>query len=125
MTSALLDVIDRVYWGDWTGREDVATAFQVELDPAAEILYAHYQDSEYSGEAFVLFRREGRLYEVNGNHCSCYELEGQWKPEETTAGALLMVWAGGKKLHYHADERLARVCLLNRLVDLGCEAEGR
>lgn len=28
------------------------------------------------------------LYEVNGSHCSCYGLEGQWEEEETTVEAL-------------------------------------
>lgn len=46
-----------------------------------EILLAYYS-YENSGEAFVLFRKDGVLYEVNGSHCSCYGLEGQWKPEE-------------------------------------------
>ncbi len=34
------------------------------------------------------FRRDGRLYEVNGSHCSCYGLENQWDPESTTVEAL-------------------------------------
>ena len=28
------------------------------------------------------------MWEVNGAHCSCYGLEGQWEPEETTVEAL-------------------------------------
>lgn len=35
-------------------------------------------------DAFVVFRRDGVLYEVNGSHCSCYGFEGQWEPEEVT-----------------------------------------
>ena len=35
-----------------------------------------------------LFERDGKLYEVFGGHCSCYGLEDQWKPEETTTAAL-------------------------------------
>lgn len=53
-----------------------------------EILLASYGTPSYEGYAFVLFRRDGKLYEVNGSHCSCYELEGQWEPEETTVEAL-------------------------------------
>lgn len=57
--------------------------------PADEdILIASYDVDDYSGEAFVLFERDGRLFEVNGSHCSCHGLEEQWDPEETTAGAL-------------------------------------
>ncbi|MCX6096816.1 MAG: hypothetical protein NT125_08960, partial [Candidatus Bipolaricaulota bacterium] len=40
-----------------------------------------YED--YWGSAFVLLARDGRLYEVNGSHCSCFGLEGQWALEET------------------------------------------
>jgi hypothetical protein len=70
-------------------RED--DAIPVEEKPEfkdAEILLASYGTPSYEGYAFVLFRREGKLYEVNGSHCSCYGLEGQWDPEETTVEAL-------------------------------------
>lgn len=53
-----------------------------------EILLASYGTGNYEGDAFVLFRKGGKLFEVNGSHCSCYELEGQWRPEETTKEAL-------------------------------------
>lgn len=55
----------------------------------AEIIYAAYGTEEaYSGSAFVVFERDGVLYEVHGGHCSCHGLEGQWEPEETTWAAL-------------------------------------
>lgn len=66
-------------------------AIPVEEKPefkGAEILLASYGTPSYEGYAFVLFRRGGKLYEVNGSHCSCYGLEGQWEPEETTVEAL-------------------------------------
>jgi hypothetical protein len=47
------------------------------------VLLASYASENYSGDAFVLFEKDGRLFEVNGSHCSCFGLEGQWKPEET------------------------------------------
>lgn len=46
------------------------------------ILFASYGNANYSGDAWVLFENEGKLYEVNGGHCSCYGLENQWEPEE-------------------------------------------
>ncbi len=52
------------------------------------ILFASYGCANYSGDAFVLFEKEGKLFEVNGGHCSCYGLEGQFQPEETTLEAL-------------------------------------
>lgn len=47
------------------------------------VLIAYYTYANYSGSAWVLFEQDGKLYEVNGSHCSCYGLEGQWCPEET------------------------------------------
>jgi hypothetical protein len=52
------------------------------------ILFASYGIDNYSGDAFVLFEKDGKLYEVNGSHCSCYGLEGQFEPEETTLEAI-------------------------------------
>jgi hypothetical protein len=46
------------------------------------ILFASYGTDNYSGDAWVLFEQNGKLYEVNGGHCSCYGLEGQWEPDE-------------------------------------------
>lgn len=54
------------------------------------ILFASYGTDNYSGDAFVLFEKDGKLYEVNGSHCSCYGLEGQFEPEETTLEAIEM-----------------------------------
>ena len=47
-----------------------------------KILFASYTYEGYEGSAWVLFTNQGKLYEVNGSHCSCNGLEGQWEPEE-------------------------------------------
>lgn len=52
------------------------------------ILFATYNTENWSGHAFVLFERDGSLYEVNGSHCSCYGLEGQWSEELVTLPVL-------------------------------------
>lgn len=52
------------------------------------ILFASYSYANYSGDAWVLFEQNGKLYEVNGSHCSCYGLEGQWNPEEVDLNEL-------------------------------------
>lgn len=49
-----------------------------------DILFAAYNGDSYNGEAFVLFQRDGKLFEVHATHCSCDTLYGQWKPEETS-----------------------------------------
>jgi len=79
------------YWGgDYDAPEGLA-AKQAAIDAAfagAEVLFAIYTYANYDGDAFVLFARDGQLFEVNGSHCSCYGLEGQWEPEETTVEAI-------------------------------------
>lgn len=73
----------------WQERKaEMASALADPKFAGVEILLATYQYENYSGEAFVLFRRSGKLYEVNGGHCSCHGLEGQWEPEETTVESL-------------------------------------
>ncbi|QYW02096.1 integrase [Stenotrophomonas phage Siara] len=52
------------------------------------VLFAIYEQEAYEGSAFVLIGRDGKLFEVNGSHCSCMGLEGQWEEEETTVEAL-------------------------------------
>ncbi len=61
---------------------------QAELD-GVDILFADYTYEAYNGDAFVVFTKEGKIYEVNAGHCSCYGLEGQWNPEETSVDALI------------------------------------
>lgn len=60
------------------------------LPTEEEVLLAYYTYEDYSGSAFVLYQKDGKLFEVHGSHCSCYGLEGQWEPEETTYAALSM-----------------------------------
>jgi len=90
-----------MYLNNWknSGLEGMKSNFGID-DAAlagAEILLASYGYENYEGSAFVLFRRDGKLYEVNGAHCSCYGLseqsscgvtETQWQPEETTLESL-------------------------------------
>ncbi len=90
-----------MYLNDWkeSGLEGMKSDFGID-DAAlvgAKILLASYGYENYVGSAFVLFERDGKLYEVNGGHCSCYGLseqsysgdtETQWQPEETTLESL-------------------------------------
>jgi hypothetical protein len=96
----------QVYFGNWSRLEDIVGDFE-QLDtwngvqPVTEfmekndtyknmnVLFACYTYEDYSGDALVIFERNGQLYEVHGGHCSCYGLEGQWDPEETTKEYLL------------------------------------
>lgn len=84
---------DPVFMNDWSNKESVLFDFGwswddekeqefVEKHKDANILFASYGQANYSGDAWVLFEKNGKLYEVNGGHCSCYGLEGQWNPDE-------------------------------------------
>ncbi|MDX0007791.1 hypothetical protein GOB40_13720 [Sinorhizobium meliloti] len=102
-----------VYLNDWasdhnyngTGLVGLKADFDIkdETLDGAEILLASYTYADYSGEAFVLFRKDGKLFEVNGSHCSCYGLEGQWEPEETSVEALRHRLTGGLGTDYDWD----------------------
>ncbi len=60
----------------------------IEKYKSINILFASYGCECYEGDAFVLFEEGNQLYEVNGSHCSCFGLEGQWEPELTDLKAL-------------------------------------
>lgn len=78
---------DEEYWRE--RKEEMRQALESEQYQGIEVLLASYGSEGYEGSAFVLFRKDGRLYEVHGGHCSCYGLEGQWEPEETSPLALM------------------------------------
>jgi hypothetical protein len=56
----------------------------------ATIHLAWYGYDSYDGRSLVVYEKDGKLFEVNGSHCSCNGLEDQWEPEETTVAALAM-----------------------------------
>lgn len=91
-----------VYLHDWAkgGEAEMLSDFGIDksaLD-GSTVIVASYTFEDYMGDAFVLFERGGKLFEVNGGHCSCYGLSQssysgnnrtQWEPEETSFEALL------------------------------------
>lgn len=91
----------RMFLNDWKksgidGMKDDFGITDADLG-GVEILLASYTYEDYSGSAFVLFRKDGKLFEVNGSHCSCFGLSesdysgdttSQWQPEETNAESL-------------------------------------
>lgn len=83
------------YSGNWANIDDVRSSFGVKVGyedfpSEEEMLLAIYNYEDYAGYAFVLYRRNGILHEVNGSHCSCDGLVGQWVPEETSIDSLRM-----------------------------------
>ncbi|MCY0089259.1 MULTISPECIES: hypothetical protein [Bacillus amyloliquefaciens group] len=78
-----------VLLNDWEGKEkvDVLSDFE-EKETDVNILFASYDGDICEGHAWVLFEEGGKLFEVNGSHCSCHGLEDQWEPEEVTLNVL-------------------------------------
>ena len=64
----------------WIGSQDVKDE---------EVLFAVYSYEDYSGSAFLIYKRDNVLFEVHDAHCSCFGLEN-WVPEETSWAALAM-----------------------------------
>lgn len=75
-----------LYLHDWAddGQDGMLSDFGAEKAAleGARVIVADYTYENYSGSAYVLFERDGKLWEIHGSHCSCYGLEGQWEPEE-------------------------------------------
>ncbi len=71
-------------------KDEIASNFDIHLDVLkdVEILVAVYEPGDYEGYAWVLFMKDGKLYEVHASHCSCNHLEDQWDPEETSWEAI-------------------------------------
>lgn len=93
------------YFDCFEDKEDLARQFNIDLKEldGATIIFALYEQPPYEGYALVLFERDGKLYEVNGSHCSCYGLEGQWSPEETSVEELMHRIERGN-LGYYTNE---------------------
>ncbi|MCW8945383.1 MAG: hypothetical protein OQL27_11460 [Sedimenticola sp.] len=81
-----------LFLNEWEkdGLEAIKEAFRLTDKALAEfdILLASYSRDAFSGEAFVLFRQDNALYEVNASHDSGICMDGQWEPEETLLKAL-------------------------------------
>ncbi len=88
----LEDIIKQksVFLGNWKESSEIIKDFKIKKDSlkGIKILFACYKDRGYSGDAFVLFEKNGELFEVNTTACSIYGVEQQWKPEETNLTAI-------------------------------------
>ncbi|AEB23485.1 MULTISPECIES: hypothetical protein [Bacillus subtilis group] len=78
-----------VLLNEWEGKEkaDVLSDFE-EKETDVNILFASYDGDLCEGNAWVLIEEGGKLFEVNGSHCSCHGLEDQWEPEEVALNVL-------------------------------------
>jgi len=94
-------------FSSWTSLEEMLKSWDTnpciyKFTPVSwdDVLFAYYNYEDYSGSAFVVFMLNGLLFEVHGSHCSCYGLEDQWAPEETSWEALRMF----QHFHYNDGE---------------------
>ena len=103
-------LVGGTYLGDWKGydRDKVASEYNADLTDV-NILLAHYSYEDYSGSSYVLFTENGRLYEVYGSHCSCYGLEDQWEPEETSFDVIAQTIDTNYNYHNVRDELRALI----------------
>lgn len=109
------------YFADWAekGHEQMVADFGHDCVPDEDVVFASYIYADYSGAAYVLFERDGKLFEINGSHCSCHGLseagicEGgsQWVPEETSWQAIANVRYGPSGLDQLADATLRALCV--------------
>lgn len=95
-----------VYIQEFRDNEDVIDRYKAPEDAldGAIVYLAWYGYGDYCGSSLVVFEKNGQLYEVNASHCSCYGLEGQWEPEETSWEALKMRdWWPGSSCDGHTE----------------------
>lgn len=98
------------FLNNFTSKEDIEREYECTLPEGADILLAWYGDGSYSGSSYVLYRLDSKLYENWGSHCSCYGLEGQWEPQETSIAALkthtFSDWYDGEKEAYEGLQKV-------------------
>lgn len=70
-----------LYNDSFSSWSDVIEAFAIK-DKEPKWVYAWYDSSGYDGWAKVYYKLGKKYYIVDGSHCSCYGLEGQWDPVE-------------------------------------------
>lgn len=106
--------MDKKYFGSWNDWNGMARDFSHEYNEPftypegmatdEEILFAVYTYEDYSGSAHVLYRRNGKLYEVHGGHCSCNGLEGQWDHGGEVTPESLAMRPGIEEYHSYPQE---------------------
>lgn len=82
------------YEGWFASKEDVCREFDIR-DFGGVVLVASYDIDGYYGYANVVFMDGSKLFYVQGSHCSCDGLGGQWIPEEITVEEILHMQTHG------------------------------
>lgn len=91
----------QVFHGEFESWHDVAREFRAGIpggysattdtenagapEEAPRFVFAAYDCPDYEGSALVIVSDDGKAFRVvDGGHCSCFGLEGQWEPSEHT-----------------------------------------
>jgi hypothetical protein len=73
---------NRTYLGDFSDWSEVREQFGGECpEQEPRFVFASYECEGYDGSATVIVSETGIKFSVvEGGHCSCHGLEGQWEP---------------------------------------------
>lgn len=67
---------DRRDWED--GHKEELAGITPVKEPSA--VFAFYEYEDYSGRSMIVFKHKNKWWVNEAGHCSCYGLEGTWKP---------------------------------------------
>ncbi|MGN6347058.1 MAG: hypothetical protein ACTHME_05085 [Candidatus Nitrosocosmicus sp.] len=110
--------MDNIYHGYFSDWDDVVEEFECNEKHPEEVIFAIY-DSDgsngYEADSIVIYRNGEKYFIVEGGHCSCYGLEGQWQPEEYTKHELKEVIK--RKNFYPYDDSKSLIEELKKYVE--------
>lgn len=87
-------------WGDLQDQFEVKNKIEEPLH-----VFAIYGSEGYDGYATVIYTNDGVIFNVvEGSHCSCYGLEGQWQAEDHMTLDALRKMGGGYAAEEHKEE---------------------
>lgn len=97
----------KIYFDSFRSIKDIEEQFSTKLSNE-KILLAWYGGGGYDGQAVVIFKKGSKLFHVYGSHCSCYGLEDQWRPEETSPQHLRkLFFEGNYMLNFDGNREVA------------------
>ena len=105
-----------MYFGEFSNREDVCREFSTEFE--GTVIFAAYDQQDYDGHAEVIFIRNGKIYMVQGGHCSCYGLEDQFEPVEMSVDGLRRIILDGNGMLSQYKDYLSEVIEMIDTMDL-------
>lgn len=100
-------------FSDW---KDVQSQFEDQTPEPDEVLCAVYDGGGYEGDALVIYRNGEKYFIVQGSHCSCYGLEGQFDPTEYPDKDTFAKCLAPMKFYYGEQEK-AKERILAQLKD--------